>query len=425
MLVLSPASFAEGSGVRFFMTRAWSWVALFTFTACVNAETLPAGTRVSIRVQEAISSAQAKVGDPVNAQVTAAVPSDEHPALSAGLLVSGSVRRVFQSQKGQPARMQIVFDQMRRSEGGPATTIAAKIADVDNAREVIEADGTICGLKPLRMQPSKKEYLLMAVAYAHPLILASFESERLLRMEMDKPTIRYVPGADMTLELTAPLDVKALTGPVGLNAGTLVSEREFTQLVARQPLRTHADGTVSDQTNFLFIGTAEQMDAAFTTAGWKLAAGRGFHSDLRTVAALFERTGYAAEPVSTLTLGGLPPDRVYEKQTNTISKRHHIRIWLQKERLSGAPVWIAAATHDIGVAFSRAARGLTHRVESNVDIERAKVLDDLRFSGLVDRFAFVARSSATREFRNATGDSLVSDGRMAVIVFRSQAATPQ
>lgn len=313
--------------------------------------------------------------------------------------------------------MLIVFDQIRRPQGGPTTALASRIVAIDNAREVIEADGLICGLKPLRVQPSKKEYLLMAATYAHPLLLASFESVHLLRKEMDKPIIHYPAGVDMTLELAGPLDVKGLAGPVGMKLGTLASETEFVDLVERQPLRTHAGGAISDQTNLVFVGTAEQLDAAFTKAGWKPAARRGVHSDLKTFLAMFERTGYTAEPVSTLTVDGRVPDRVFEKQTNTIAKRHHIRIWLQAEQFRNMPVWIGAATHDVGITFSGTTRNITHRVEPNVDLERAKIVDDLRFTELVDRFAFVPRTSAAREFRNATGDHLISDGSMAIIVF--------
>jgi hypothetical protein len=136
---------------------------------------------------------------------------------------------------------------------------------------------------------------------------------------------------------------------------------------------------------------------------------------------MFGHRGYSAAPVSLLTLQGKPPDRVYERQTNTFSKRHDIRVWLRPELLDGRPVWLAAATHDIGIDFPKEARHFSHRVEANVDLERTGILTGLRFEGAVDRFALVHRAAAERKFENATGDWLVSDGRMAVVVLRKAA----
>jgi hypothetical protein len=131
---------------------------------------------------------------------------------------------------------------------------------------------------------------------------------------------------------------------------------------------------------------------------------------------MFEDRGYNAAPVSTLTLEGQKPDRVYEKQTDTFSKRHHVRIWRRPGSFQGKPVWLAAASHDIGIRFSRETRNFTHRVEPNVDLERTKILNDLRFTGFVKAFAYVPRASAPRKFRNATGDDLITDGRMVAAI---------
>ncbi len=50
--------------------------------------------------------------------------------------------------------------------------------------------------------------------------------------------------------------------------------------------------------------------------------------------------------------------------------------------IEGRPVWAASATHDIGIKFARAERTFTHRVEADIDLERQKIVDDLRFAGV-------------------------------------------
>lgn len=394
----------------------WTAAVCLAFALHGSGETLPTGTQLSIVVRSEVSSKHSKIGDTVHAALLAPVPSAEHSILSPGLQITGAVRAVADHHT-RGDRLQIVFDQMQRP-GGFSVALSAKVAAIDNARESVANDGTIYGLKPVKIQPTKKEDLLMAAMYTHPLVLASFEGVRLLRKEMEDPAIHYPAGVEMTLELTAPLNTDPLTGFVLPNAGTPVPAAVFAGLVASQPLRTEAGGRLSDQTNLLFVAKEQELDAAFLKAGWSRAAQGGVRNDLRTFLAMFERHGYDAAPVSTLTLNGKPPDRVFEKQTNTFSKRHHVRIWLRPDSLEGKPVWVGAATHDIGIVFSTETRHFTHRVESNVDLERERILNELRFAARVKEFAHIARPSAQSKFENATGDHLVTDGRMAAMTLQ-------
>ncbi len=82
----------------------------------------------------------------------------------------------------------------------------------------------------------------------------------------------------------------------------------------------------------------------------------------------------------------------------------------------GKPVWVCAATHDIGIDFSPEKRTFIHKIDSEVDHERAKVVADLLLTGHVKALSLVARPKAPRESSNATGDKLITDGAMAVLV---------
>jgi hypothetical protein len=56
-------------------------------------------------------------------------------------------------------------------------------------------------------------------------------------------------------------------------------------------------------------------------------------------------------------------------------------------------------------------------VDSKIDAERAKVAEDLLFTGLVKSLALVDRPQVPTSVSNATGDALETDGRMAVLMF--------
>ena len=114
----------------------------------------------------------------------------------------------------------------------------------------------------------------------------------------------------------------------------------------------------------------------------------------------------------------MPPDRVFQKQTNTFDRRHHVRIWRAPQAHDGRPRWAASATHDTGIKFARAERTFTHRVETDIDLERQTVVDDLRFAGVRERSAFARRVGMPASLTNATGDVMTTDGRVAVLVLR-------
>jgi len=130
-----------------------------------------------------------------------------------------------------------------------------------------------------------------------------------------------------------------------------------------------------------------------------------------------ENRGYKEAPVSVLTLSGRPPDLVFEKQNDTFNARHHLRVWREAGSFQGRDVWVCSATHDTGISFSEQDRTFIHKIDSNIDRERAKVMNDLIFTGLVRGLSLVDRPSVPAGLSNATGDKLTTDGRMVVISF--------
>jgi peptide subunit release factor RF-3 len=133
---------------------------------------------------------------------------------------------------------------------------------------------------------------------------------------------------------------------------------------------------------------------------------------------VLEARGYSEAPVSTLLLEGRKPDLVFQKQLNTFAKRHHLRIWRRPGDYQGRPVWVVAATHDIDIEFSPENRNFIHKIDSNIDKERDKVSYDLLLTGRVERVCLADRPDVPKESKNATGDALLTDTRMAVLLMR-------
>jgi hypothetical protein len=196
-------------------------------------------------------------------------------------------------------------------------------------------------------------------------------------------------------------------------------QNELPALVSGQPFRTRAarPPKESDITNIMFLGSRQELENAFKVAGWWTAEQLNAKSKLETFRAMTEQRGYKEAPVSLLFLDGRPPDLVFQKQNDTFNARHHVRIWHRPVEFHGKDVWVCSATHDTGIDFSEQSRTFVHTVDGQIDRERAKVVNDLLFTGLVKGLSLVDRPAAPASFVNATGDKIETDGRMVVVGF--------
>ena len=223
----------------------------------------------------------------------------------------------------------------------------------------------------------------------------------------------------MTVKLTEPLSlpVSLPPGPVA-NLQPVTDQNALVDLVNHQPFQTRAQNPPkpSDMTNLMFICSEEQLRAAFVAAGWSEAASLSAQSKLETFRAIAESRGYKEAPVSILMLENQPPSLVFEKQNNTFAQRHHLRIWRRPGEFGGKGVWVCAATHDTGIDFSQKDRTFIHKIDPQIDRERAKVVNDLLLTGKVRSLALVDRPEVPRQSQNATGDQLLTDGQMAVLI---------
>jgi len=235
--------------------------------------------------------------------------------------------------------------------------------------------------------------------------------------------IDYKAGVEMTIELTKPLD---WTGSAAIpDIPPIEPQDELLRLVNSEPFRTatEKDQRPSDITSLMFLGSQEEIENAFKTAGWSPAAQLNDQSKLETFRAMAEMRGYQEAPVSVLLLDGRPPGMAFEKLNDTFAARHHLRIGQRTGRFNGLgefrgkAIWVCSATHDTGISFSEQNRTFIHKIDPNIDLERAKVVNDLLLTGLVRGLSLVERSSLPQNMTNATGDALKTDGSMAVVSF--------
>lgn len=386
-----------------------------------NAVTLPAGTELQVRLLSVVSSQQPS-GQAVSAVVTVPVFLNGTPVLGSGAALSGTTadatpyRAANGDSTAQSATLRLNFTQIK-DRAGHSQPISCILDSVDNARETVDKSGLILGIDPSQTYEAQLDKAITKLQ-SHSSGLAQFLSgvESALVKQVDAD-IDYKPGVDMTLRLTAPLD---WTEPVTVRMpAPITPAASLVTLVNREPFRTVAQNPPepSDMTNIMLIGTADQIQAAFQSAGWFAAAALSRSSKMETARALIEDRGYSEAPMSILYLEGRPPDLALQKQNDTFAMRHHIRIWQTPQTFNGRPVWVAAATHDIKITFSPESRSFTHGIDPNIDLERAKVVDDLLFASNVRGLSLVERSGLPKNASNATGDRLITDGRMAVVEF--------
>ncbi len=393
-------------------------VILSAVASLASAIEIPAGTQMQIRLTTAINTSTATANQPFEATLIAAVVVRDRIAVAAGAKLTGHVKEVKAALKPEDqAVLDLAFDQISGAEGKRAALVA-RLVSIDNARETVDANGRILGIIASQTGSGRLDQGIGKVAQRYPGLADLLGAVKQSVVKEADPNIDYEPGVEMTVELTKPLEwTETSPGPA---VKGIEPEDELSGIANRLPFRTKTANPPqsSDVTNLMFLGSQQDMENAFQKAGWSTAEQLSAKSKLETFRAMTEMRGYKDAPVSILLLDGRPPDLVFQKQNNTFNARHHLRIWRQPANFHGEDVWICAATHDTGIDYSEQNHTFIHKVDPQIDRERAKVVNDLLFTGLVQGLALVERPDVPAKFFNATGDALETDGKMAVIRFR-------
>ena len=182
------------------------------------------------------------------------------------------------------------------------------------------------------------------------------------------------------------------------------------------------DGNPGDMVNFLLIGSEEQVKAMFQAAGWVQVDRDTKDAVLQALVSSLSKQAYLTMPMSQLYLFGRPQDYgfAHAEPLTVVTTRHHLRIWKSTLTVGGQPVWVGAATHDMGIERDQRNGNLTHHIDPNVDDERDFVSRSLTDSGYVTQHTNIMPPDPIKDERTATGGSFHSNGEILVLWLSSK-----
>jgi hypothetical protein len=182
------------------------------------------------------------------------------------------------------------------------------------------------------------------------------------------------------------------------------------------------DGNPGDMVNFLLIGSEEQVKAAFKAAGWVQVDRDKTDAVLEALLASLSKQAYLTMPMSQLYLFGRPQDYgfAHAEPIQVVMTRHHLRVWKSTLTSGGQPIWVGAATHDMGFERDQRNGNVTHHIDPNVDDERSFVERSLVESGYVTQHTHVLPPNPIQDAKTATGGGFHSNGEILVLWLSNQ-----
>ena len=381
---------------------------------------VPAGTTLRIRLTKSLASFSSRKGAAVEGVIIAPVLQEGNVVIPIGTTVTGTVQDVKRIGVGllhETARFDLDFTSLALPDG-TKVAISSRMNELDNARESVDAEGRIRGIRSTGTLGYRANNFIAGLAMFDPIayLYVNIGSARVLRFA--DPEIWLPSGTELAVKLLKPVTVTKTYPPaVGAIDGGEVQRAALRNLIRQLPYRTATVNTnkPSDMTNLVFLGTPGALERAFEAAGWVRADRLNTTTGFLTLRSIAENQQYHKAPMSTLLLDEQRPYFEFAKSLNTFSKRHHTRVWLRSETWGGQPVLTASSTQDIGIELSRKNKTFIHVIDTHIDGERDKIADDLIFTGCVDAAQLYNRPWLPKDAHNATGEPLITDGRVAVL----------
>jgi len=395
------------------MCSLLAWPILIVLSFPLWAQDLPAGTTLEVRLSTPTGSRLSHTGDQIEGRIIAPVGFRGQILVPQRSTLLGSVENVKRfglGLKQTTARIHYQFHTLRLPNGD-TIPIHAELLEVETAKERVDVDGTVHGIHPAASLSSSLALFTVPLLFVAPTIGAPVWGVKSMVAPSANPEIYFPSGTELLLRLIAPIEVRSSDRrPVGITSFSPNEASEVHDLLSGSAQRARLGTRPSDLVNLLFLGSGEEMARAFHAAGWSQAERKSPMSLYWMYHALTRRIGYKRAPMNSLTLNGVPSDFVYQKNLNTVQKRHHVRLWKQPGR---ADVWLGAAAEDIAFRFEL--MHWTHSTASKIDNERAKVVNDLAFTGCLDAAGLVPRDSGAL-LQDPKGErSILTDTDIAVV----------
>ena len=198
----------------------------------------------------------------------------------------------------------------------------------------------------------------------------------------------------------------------------------FTAALAELPCCT-VDAKAENQgdpLNLVIIGEPIEIFYAVIRADWDETEAVSAASGFKTVVSFFSGGAYRYSPVSSLYLFGRHQDIALQRIRSNIHERNHFRLWRAPMTFNGVPVWIGQISRDIGVRFAKETI-TTHKIDANVDETREFLLENLAYSQVLRKFAYVrgvGEATIDSPRHNLTGDPYFTDGLRLVMWIASE-----
>ena len=171
--------------------------------------------------------------------------------------------------------------------------------------------------------------------------------------------------------------------------------------------------------SLVFVGSEDDIVRAFTRAGWARADPPTPIRVLKEGIAAMRNLPDPSSPATPAFFMDRPQSFTFEKPDAglpTIRRRHHTRLWQTPYCVEPdcRRVWVATASFDVGIEISRRLYLPTHRIDPDLDSERALIAAELVNVGAKHE-ATVTVLPPLRGV-NAAGDPFWSDGKALVLV---------
>ncbi len=379
---------------------------------------LAAGQTLWVRLNSPVSSYSSKTGDAVHAVLTEAVVCDKELIFPVGTSIEGtvhSVRKVGWGIHHETAALDIRFD--HAVVMGSPVPISASVVDVENAREQVTSKGVIQGIRGSDTPEGRITNRLIHLPTYNPysdIVLIVYKATFPIFPE---PEIYYPAGTDLRLKLADSVRSLPVADAPSLESTPETGEElEVERMVPSFPWRSTTVKLVdADVVNLAFIGTRQKVEAAFQQAGWTTSGPLTKHSFVHTFYSFLNDNTYGQAPMKTFLLDGKPADMSWQKSLNSYNRRDHLRMWQWSETSDSETVWLSFSTHDTRATLSVKHHQFLHHIAPDIDDERSTVIRDLEMAGCVKSVHLVPRRSVSNFTQNANGDTVRTDGELAVV----------
>jgi hypothetical protein len=378
---------------------------------------IPAGQDFWIRLTDPVSTFSSKIGSTVTAILIASPNCDDSAAFATRTTVEGHITHVRRVGFGVWHSSSAVTIEFSKLVAGPQTfAIKARVEEVANGRENVKA-GVIKGVGGQATPQQIISTRLLHLPFWNTEAYWIFLLRRGAFPFSPEPETFLPAGTDLRLRLMAPVELPAefvkARQEENTQQGAEIDEDIREKLVALPAHSLTRSRRPSDVVNLAFIGSREQIEAAFQASGWTYGDSVSAWSVLREMRAFSSLNSYPHLPISNQWLAGKPADIRLQKSLDSYQKRDHIRIWNENEL---APdLWAASAIHETGASWSIRTGRFIHHVDADIDAESERVVRDLTLAGCVADVYRVQRPEKPEPERNPSGDELWTDGSVEVL----------